>query len=199
MARFKEIEVKWDASKIERGSFNRALRSYAKGKKYHKVVVAGFDYYYTSKDGYVVRHRHGINSNELTVKARVSKKSTTVRREINQKLPKESSPLSIKEFMSEIGFDKVMPIFKDCDIYFIKDGKYVVDVVWYRVTCGDAKPRLFLEVEVHEAPEAVSLTILQKWKKFMQINFNLTDADIIHESLYEIYSGKRYKISKANK
>ena len=195
MAKDKEIEIKWDGTSVERRAFNKAIRMYAKGKKFTKVPAAGFDYYYTTKDGYVLRHRHGANSNELTVKARVSTSSTTVRKETNVKIHKASYPIQIQEFAKELGFGKALPIFKDCDIYFIQDGKYMVDVVWYRVTCGDAKPRIFLEVEVHEAPEKASLSILNRWKSFMLSEFNLTDKDIIQESLYEIYSGNRYRMS----
>lgn len=196
MAKFKEIEIKWNADKVERQVFNKAIRRYVKGKKYRKVVVAGFDYYYSSREGYVLRHRHGAMTNELTVKARVSNKSTTVRREINVKLAKDVSPIQIQEMMGELGYDKALPIFKDCDIYFIQDGKYMIDIVWYRVTCGDKEPRVFLEVEVHEAPINVSLSMLRRWKRFLNDNFGVTDSDIVNESLYEIYSGRRYRMSK---
>ena len=195
MAKDKEIEIKWDGSKVERPGFNKAVRKYAKGKKYKLVKAAGFDYYHTSREGYVIRHRHGEGTNELTVKARVSKQSTTVRKETNIKIAKACSPLSVQEFAKELGFGTTLPVYKDCDIYFIQDGKYVVDVVWYRVTCQDAEPRIFLEVEVQQAPEQASLAILNRWKKFMLKNFGLTDADVIHESLYEIYSGNRYRMS----
>jgi adenylate cyclase class IV len=197
VAKDKEIEIKWDGTRVERRAFNKAIRVYAKGKKFTKVPAAGFDYYYTSADGYVLRHRHGAGSNELTVKARVSKRSTTVRKETNVKITKASSPIQIQEFCTELGFGKCLPVFKDCDIYFIQDGKYLVDVVWYRVTCMDAAPRLFLEVEVHGAPEAASLSVLRRWKAFMFKNFGLTDKDVIHESLYEIYSGNRYRMSRS--
>jgi adenylate cyclase class IV len=201
MAESKEIEIKWNAysterqSSVERSTFNRAIRKYVRGKKSRKLVIAGFDYYYESKDGYVGRHRHGSSSNELTTKARTSKRSTTIRAETNLMLEKSTSPLQVQEFFLELGFPKVLPIFKDCDIYFIKEGQFVVDVVWYRVTCGKAKVRDFIEVEVHEAPVKQSLAILNRWKKFLQAEFGITDADIVHESLYEIYSGKRYRMS----
>jgi adenylate cyclase class IV len=192
----KEIEIKWSGESVERSIFNKAIRKYAKGKKFSKVVAVGFDYYYTSKNGYVMRHRHGANTNELTVKARISEQSTTVRKETNIKIAKSASPIQIQEFCKELGFGKVLPVYKDCDIYFIQDGKYLVDVVWYRVSCNRVNhPRVFLEVEVHNAPERASLAILNKWKAFMLKNFELNDKDVINESLYEIYSGNRYRMS----
>lgn len=199
MAKFKEIEIKWDAATVEREAFNKAIKRHIRGKTYRKVVVAGFDYYYESQDGFVARHRHGSTTNELTVKARTSKQSTTVRREINLRMAKETSPIQMQEFMKELGFPKVLPIFKDCDIYFIQDGKYMVDIVWYLVKCADKQQRFFIEVEVHEAPLKRSLDLLTKWKKFLANSFSITDQHIVNESLYEIYSGKRYKMSKVRK
>jgi adenylate cyclase class IV len=197
MAKDKEIEIKWNATKITRHAFNRAITSYCKGKRSRFVHAEGFDYYHTNSLGYVIRHRHGACTNELTVKARVSGTSTTVRKETNVTIAKSSSPIQIQEFATELGFRKVLPIYKDCDIYYVEEGKYLVDVVWYRVTCANITPRLFMEVEVHDAPEATSLKILNKWKTFMTTNFGLTDKDIIHNSLYEIYSGNRYRMSRS--
>ncbi len=200
MAKFKEIEIKWYASGVKRSDFNQKIVAYAKAKKqkFRLVQVAAFDYYHSSKDGHVARHRSGGNTNELTVKSRVSNKTTTVRREINLKLAKETSPIEVKEAMEEWGFTKTLPIYKDCDIYFIKDGKYVVDVVWYKVSSPHLKgpDKHFIEVEVHEAPEKTSLRILNNWKKFLYSTFNITDKDVVNLSLYEIYSGKRYRMSR---
>lgn len=200
MAKNEEIEIKWNATSnerqqpVERASFNKAIKRYIRGKKSRKVVVAGFDYYYPSKRG-APRHRHGSITNELTIKARLSSKSTTRRREINLKLAKETSPIQVQDFMRELGLGKVLPIFKDCDIYFIQDGKYVVDVVWYRVKVDGFKDRDFIEVEVHEAPVGSSLAVLNRWKNWLYKEFGVTDSEIVNESLYEIYSGKRYNMA----
>lgn len=200
MAKFLEIEIKWDASSVKRPAFNKEMLAHLKHRrlKHNLVQVAGFDYYHSSKEGHVARHRHGSITNELTVKSRVSNRSTTVRREINLKLAKETSPIEVQEAMEELGFNKTLPIFKDCDIYFIKDGKYVVDVVWYKVSSPRYKgpDKLFIEVEVHEAPEKTSIKMLNNWKKFLYSTFGISDKDIVNESLYEIYSGKRYRMSR---
>jgi adenylate cyclase class IV len=200
VAKNEEIEIKWSGysteldKPVERSDFNKAIRKYVRGKKFRKLTVAGFDYYYKSNRG-VPRHRHGSTTNELTIKARLSKKSTTRRREINLKLAKETSPIQVQDFMRELGITKILPIHKDCDIYFIQEGRYIVDVVWYRVTVDGAPTRDFLEVEVHEAPVADSLKILGRWKKWMYDEFGITNKDIENESLYEIYSGKRYNMA----
>jgi adenylate cyclase class IV len=200
MAKFKEIEIKWDASSVKRSLFNKAVADFCKQKKLKNklVQVAAFDYYHSSKDGHVARHRSGAGTNELTVKSRISKNSTTIRREINLKLAKETSPIEVQEAMEEWGFTDNLPIFKDCDIYFINDGKYVVDIVWYKVSSPRVvgPDKIFIEVEVHNAPEKSSMRILNNWKKFLYANFEITDKNIINESLYEIYSGKRYRMSR---
>ena len=85
--------------------------------------------------------------------------------------------------------------FKDCDIYFIQDGKYIVDVVWYRVKVDGFSDRDFLEVEVHEAPVGSSIATLNRWKKWLKTEFGITDTDIVNDSLYEIYSGKKYNMA----
>lgn len=134
-------------------------------------------------------------TNELTIKARLSEKSTTRRREINLKLAKETSPIMVQDFMKELGLGKVLPIFKDCDIYFITENGITVDVVWYLVKVDGFIDRVFIEVEVHDAPVAASIAILKRWKRFLKDTFGVTDSDIVNESLYEIYSGKRYNMA----
>jgi len=196
MAKWKEIEIKWNAQRVKRSDFNLALRRHLRGKKWKLVTIAGFDYYHINGP-FVLRHRHGSKTNELTVKARTSKRSTTVRKEVNVTLPPSVSPMLIREMMSELGFNKILPIYKDCDIYFVQDGDFVVDIVWYRASCDGDRRMDLIEVEIHEAPIKVSIDMLNKWKKFLNESFGLTDSDIINDSLYEIYSGKRYRVSKS--
>ncbi len=196
MAKNEEIEIKWNAGKVERERFNLTIRKYIRvnKRKSSKLMIAGFDYYYPSKRG-APRHRHGSTTNELTIKARLSKDSTTRRREINLKLAKDTSPIQVQDFMKELGLGKVLPIFKDCDIYFITDGKYVVDVVWYLVKVDGFADRIFIEVEVHQAPVGASIALLNKWKRWLKAEFGVEDSDIEQKSLYEIYSGKTYNMA----
>lgn len=196
MAKWKEIEIKWNARRVRRAAFNKAMRAHLRGKKWKLVTIAGFDYYHINGPN-VLRHRHGATTNELTVKARTSNSSTTVRKEVNVKLPPSVSPVLVREMMAELGFDKILPIYKDCDIYFVKDGKYIVDIVWYRASCDGTRRMDLIEVEIHNAPIKTSIAMLNKWKKFLSESFGLTDFDIINDSLYEIYSGKRYRMSRS--
>lgn len=197
MAYNKEVEIKWNAEKVSRTSFNSEVVNHLRKNAldYELITVSGFDYYYSSKQGYVARHRSGVGSNELTTKSRLSKTTITIRKEINIKLPVEVSPLEIKELMFELGFRKVLPIFKICDIYVIQDGKCTVDIVWYIASCRKKPSVTLVEVEVHGASPTKSLKILNKWKKLL-LKLHLTDKQIIPDSLYEIFSGKRYLMAK---
>lgn len=198
MAKLKEIEIKWDATLVERQAFNKKLSFFLKKKKikYRKLVIDGFDYYYVSKDGDVWRHRKSENTNELTVKARVCQKSTKVRKEGNIFLSKKCGIEDISGTLSLVGVSYAFEIYKDCDIYFIQDGDAEVSIVWYIVKKTGQRDRAFAEVEVHGIGEKKSLKVLNKWSNIMNKLYNIGEKEIVHESLYEIYSGKKYKLHK---
>lgn len=205
MAKLKEIEVKWNAEKIARGEFNANLTKFLKSKKlkYEIKRAEGFDYYYSSKSSDVVRHRVSVDTNEITIKARLSKKSTKIRIEKDLELSKKSSVVDVIEFLGLLGIKKEFQIYKDCDIYFIQDGRAEISIVWYKVNKPNGSPikkdRIFTEVEIHNVGERESVKALAKWIKVINGMFGLTNNDLINESLYEIYSGKRYKLMKEKK
>lgn len=198
MAKLKEIEIKWDATAVNRFEYNRKILAFLNVKKLKRefLKVAGFDYYYTSKNGDVVRHRVSKNTNELTIKARLDNKSTTVRTEINMQLSKQCSLVDVTEFFGLVGIKRDFEIYKDCDIWFIQDGQAEVSIVWYKVSKPKMRDRIFMEVEVHNVGERDSMRILKRWTKVLHDLFGLSDKDVLQDSLYEIYSGKRYKLIK---
>lgn len=193
----KEIESKWDAEALSRTFFNEKIISYFnKSKvKYSYLHAAGFDYYYETKDGYVARHRHGVDVNELTVKARLSEKSIKVRKEGNLHLAQNTPVTEVKESLELMGFDLSFSIYKDCDIYFIEENGAEISIVWYAVDRPKSKMkrRYFFEIEVQKTSQKQSLKLLHKWTKISYQLFSLSNTDLIHDSLYEIYTGKRYK------
>lgn len=206
MAKLKEIEIKWDANKIKREVFNKKIISYlTKSKReYTFKPASGFDYYYESETGRVARHRHGIDINELTIKARISNESTTIRHEANIKMTADMPVTEVERGLSLMGFNHSIAIYKDCDIYFVTDGKATIDIVWYIVSVPKSKykvpHRAFFEIEVHGLPEEESLKMLNKWKKLVAEKvLILSDKEIVSESLYEIYSGKKYRLEKVGK
>lgn len=205
MADLKEIEIKWDAKELVRSTFKSRMDDFLSKNLYknEQKSAQGFDYYYESETGRVARHRHGTDINEITVKARLSSKSTTVRHEANVKLAIDMPVTEVECALSLMGFNYSFSIYKDCDIYFIHDGKAEVSIVWYVITVPQSKykapPRTFFEIEVHNVPERESLKILKKWKKMVAENLlSLSEKMIIPESLYEIYTGKKYRLEKRN-
>lgn len=203
MASLKEIEIKWDASSLHRATFNEKMLLFLSKHSYKNETknAYGFDYYYESDSGRVARHRHGVDVNEITIKARISSKSTTVRHEANVKLTPDMPVTEIECALNLMGFNHAFSIYKDCDIYFVHDGAAEISIVWYVITVPQSKykvpPRTFFEIEVHNVPEKQSLKILKKWKKLVAEGIlNLSDKNIIPESLYEIYTGKKYRLEK---
>jgi hypothetical protein len=60
--------------------------------------------------------------------------------------------------------------------------------------------KTFFEIEVHNVPEKESLKILNDWKKNVAEKLlGLKKENIIQESLYEIYTGKRYRVEKTRR
>lgn len=196
MAKLQEIENKWDAEKVERLTFNQSLVSYLKKQKikFKFLSVKGFDYYLSSKTGHVIRHRVGKSTNELTVKARMNKQSTTIRAEGNIALSSTNDLREVHGTLRLLGFDNIMAIYKDCDIYFFDDGIAELSVVWYVVKYKDRHDRIFIEIEIHGLPQKSSMKYLNKWSKIFYQMFGISKTDIVPHSLYEIYSGKKYRM-----
>lgn len=195
MAKHKEIETKWNAAKVKRDVFLDKIKDHIKVNKlkFDYLFAAGYDYYYENEEGRAPRHRIGGTTNEITCKARTSDSSIEVRKEVNLPLAPEASPHDVQAFFELIGFKKVMPLYKACDIFFIKDGGGSVDVVWYKSTKSKTKPLILVEVEVAGLPVQKSRKLLSKWHGIMKELYGLTDEDISPDSLYEIYSGKKYR------
>ena len=201
MADLKEIETKWNADQVSRNGYNASVRSYLKKRKvsYKFLQVDGFDYYFSSDSGHVIRHRVSRNTNELTVKARTSKTSIKVRAEGNVRLAKDNEIKEVHGTYNLLGFREVFAIYKDCDIYFITDGKADLSVVWYVVKKKGSQDRIFLEVEVHGMSLKQSVKKLKEWEHIIKDLFKLGSKDINPKSLYEIYSGKQYRMAADGK
>jgi adenylate cyclase class IV len=203
MAKLKEIEIKWDASSLSRAAYNKKVTEFLSKHSYKAEGkhAYGFDYYYESDSGRVARHRQGSDLNEITIKARLSNKSTTVRHEANIKITEDMPVTEVERALNLMGFNHSFSIYKDCDIYFIQDGKAEISIVWYVITVPKSQYKVaaktFFEIEVHNVPEKESLKILNKWKKMLAENvLELSKKDIISESLYEIYTGKKYRLEQ---
>jgi adenylate cyclase class IV len=197
MAELKEIETKWDAETIPRSAYNRAIKTFLRGDKipYRFLQVDGFDYYFTSKTKHTLRHRVSKNTNELTVKARLSKKCIKIRMEGNIRLTKDNDIKEVHGTFKLLGFKEDVSLYKDCDIYFLKDGKADISIVWYLVKKAGFKDRALMEVEVHGMDVKKSMKKLKQWSQVMFKLFGLTEKNVITDSLYEMYTGNKYRMA----
>lgn len=195
MAKHKEIEYKWSADHVSRPAFSKKIKKHLEkiNANYSFLLAEGPDYYYSNKQGYAIRHRNSADVNEITLKLREKNNTITVRKEINIPLAKESTALDVRTFLQNIGFTDDVKIHKSCDIFYIKDKNAEIDIVWYKVTSAGQRPKVFIEVEVGQVGEESGLKILKKWANVIQKLFKLKEKSDL--SLYEIYSGKRYRLS----
>lgn len=161
--------------------------------KYNFLLAEGPDYYYSNKEGYAIRHRNSADVNEVTLKLREKENTITVRKEINIPLAKESTALDVRTFLQSIGFNDDVKIHKSCDIFFVKEKNADIDIVWYKVTSAGRRPKIFIEIEVGQVGETNGLKILKKWANILEKMFKLKEKSDL--SLYEIYSGKKYRTS----
>lgn len=195
MAKHKEIEVKWAAEGVERNSFNRQLRGLLKalGCSYKFLRVKGPDTYFTRWTD-VVRHRISKNTHELTIKLRIYKKSIKARKEVNVRLAQDQPIEDVVEFLACLGFKQKIRLVKDCDIYFVvlPNGVHA-SIVWYVVEDEAGDLQRFIEVEIEGQSHHRSLAVLDFWCKRIEKLYGLTKRDRSDDSLYELYTGKRYR------
>lgn len=195
MAKHLEIETKWDAEQVSRKVFNDRLRKFLKGFSYDAVRARGDDAYYRIGNNNPIRHRTGSGKHELTVKGRLSMDSILVRFEKNLEFAEGVDPVDVHLAFKLAGFGTDAQIYKDCDIYYIQDAGREVQVVWYKATVDRKHWRFFIEVEVPDLNRRKSLRLLRGWHKIMKDLYGLTDEDIVPNSLYEIFTGRKYLVS----
>lgn len=199
----RELEVKIDAQRVNVEAFRRWAFDRLPSKYQH--VVGPDTYYIQGKN--VLRHRErlqskpGAGAGELTVKRRTSKKSTTDRLEIDLPIGAGATIEDVRRFLAATGWKPEFTVVKDCHIFWYEDRNPGVEVVLYEVRCiypngRETQIRSFLEIEIHKAdsdhPKA--LTTLKDWEDAARKAFELGETQ--KESLYEIYSGRRYGLIK---
>lgn len=144
----------------------------------------------------VIRHRVSEGTNELTTKARLlGEEGITVRYEYNIGLnASKNKQRELDDWLKLNNYRKDVTLIKDCDIFFVDypDGAKV-HTVWYEVFCKNKDNQIFIEVEVEGVSKERSLELLEKWSNLMRRNLGLTNDLISEDSLYELYTGNKYK------
>lgn len=200
----KELELKFDAKEIPIGDFLSWAFSF---KPDHYLHTGGPDIYYSQGDN-VLRHRNnGEGAGELTVKRRTSNRSTTSRQEIDLRFSDSTTVEDVEKFLGATGWAPLFTVTKDCHIFSFssRQERPGVEVVIYDVWCryndgSDTALRRFVEVEISKAdsnhPKAMAT--LGEWKqKITAFLYPLGgDKKPLPESLYEIFSGKKYGLVK---
>ena len=163
----RELELKFEADTVDLEVFKKWCFGLEPEEYLH---TGGPDVYY-SQGPNVLRHRNnGEGAGELTVKRRTSRKTTTDREEIDLRFAAHVTVEDVEKFLQATGWKPMFTVIKDC--------------------------HMFAEIEIHKAdsnsPHALST--LKEWERSMHEEIpGLTRCS---ESLYEIYSGKRYGLVK---
>jgi len=204
MDRYSELEHKWDGTHITVPDFHRwAL---AQGPYQYKRIDA-IDTYYIQGDN-VVRHRRDGDAGILTVKCRKSSKSITDRVEVDLLFAPSISEADVATFLVASGWKRHLSIWKDAHIYWLKHGKNAVSTfALYDAMKLSSKqegrpleidsPRRFLEAEIEKhsiASDQMGLELLKDWREKLTKEFKLGAP--LNDSLYEIFSGGKYKIAR---
>jgi hypothetical protein len=199
---FSEIEVKYNGGGVSLDSFLDWCLA-RRPVRYERIQ--GPDVYYEQGDN-VVRHRHqaGVGG-EITVKKRKGARSITDRLEINLRFEAGTSIDAVDAFLRATGWTPAFKLAKDAHIFWFESGQEKATVVIYQVareTLDEGgQPRLtdckrFVEVEIESSSnlsERGKKDALRRWRTLLIEAFPEL-GEPLNDSLYEIYSGKRYLI-----
>jgi adenylate cyclase class IV len=190
----RECEIKLAADDVPVDEFVRWCFA-KKPTRYMQGV--GPDTYYGQGQN-VVRHRkNGEGAGELTVKRRTSTRSTKDRLEIDLRFNDLTKVDDVERFLIATGWKPEFTVVKSFHIFWFEAEFPSLEVVLYDVRCtypnGKSTPsRRFVEVEVSkkDSGHVRGFYALEDWEKQLREQFNIGATQ--SESLYEIYSGKRY-------
>ncbi len=197
-----EIEAKLSAENVAVQDFQAFIESEYEIED-NKVIESPDGYYEQGPN--VVRQRGATNDedHELTVKLRKSDGSTRDRLEIDLHFSEETGAKDVVAFLESTGFKRVFTLTKKAYIYWVKltnkvNASFVIYDVWQDDPTGNEcrtfNRKRFIEVEVEKGSDVESDTAkrhIREQVKILQTKFNLGEP--LNESLYEIYSGRRYQ------
>ncbi len=183
MNKFLEVEVKYDATGISMSKFKHFIDLYT-SKSVSPKYLRGVDTYYNSGVK-AIRHRHTDENQEITIKKRHSKNSTTIRTEVNVGLCEIPQELEVKTLLNMIGYKERVKLQKEYLVYKCDYMDGYVEFVWYKVRSKGKPTRTFIEIEVHGIKD--DIVILEEFKEAVQQGLGMSESRILNKSLYEIY------------
>lgn len=199
-----EIEYKFDASNVQLDELAIWAMEH-KAVRYLKVTAPDH-YYHREGSDHVVRHRMSGGAGELTVKTRKSKDSTVERQEIDLQFADSITGEQVHDFLIATGWQREITIHKCAHIWWFDAmtelgcpiSLALYDAwIYSETTCENDAQRRLLEIEVEKGvdiPDVYAMKTLDFYKDLLRIKFPLGEP--LNLSLYEMYSGKQYRVVK---
>lgn len=194
-----EIEYKFDAKNITFLDLETII-TFNKFGPYEIIkrqFFDGFDDYYQMNKN-IVRHRQWGDRSQLTIKLRKSKKSITNRIEQDLNFSKKTSIKDIANFLKFAGCRMIFKLEKSALVLWLEsaEGTHFTLSLYEVHKINEPKTlRRFLEIEVEKTnniTEKQAEKELNTFKKLIETLFDLKKP--LNKSLYEIFSGKNYKV-----
>lgn len=189
-----EIELKF---RVNSSQDQRRLIAWCQDQKAYRVEnVRGPDRYYRQGDN-VIRHRCDGGAGTLTVKKRTSMESTTNRLEVDLRFNDKTTREDVEAFLLASGWEFELELSKKATIFWYGFQDYSMTIVAYSIEFEGTTTR-FLELEIEKGSD-VSIThakeLLNYWKAKIEKALPGVLGVALNDSLYEIYSGKRYALA----
>lgn len=196
MSHHDEFEHKYEAEDVLPEIFMQVCMERSP-ERYLRAV--GPDAYYEQGDN-VLRHRLSGGAGELTVKRRKSELDSEDRLEIDLHFDPKTSVVDVQRFLQATGWARTFTVLKDCRIFWFREGAMEVNVSYYEswLLQDDPEPtrKRFVEIEIEKGTKynpTDARAFLLYWRNHLLRN-GVALGDRINESLYELYSGKKYGI-----
>lgn len=195
-SRHSELERKYDASEVSTMAFGWWC------DRHHPIdmkTTAYPDHYYR-RGSSVVRHRVSEGAGELTIKQRKSATDSTDRVEIDLTFGKKTTAEDVTAFIVATGWEHELTLLKNLsEVYWFKHGGAEVALSLYEVREEKSGlVRRMMEVEIEKGSDVDDETarrLLDIWCGVLTEDFHLGAP--LADSLYEIYSGKRYEMDRS--
>jgi len=183
---YTEIELKFDASGIDRLEFKALAKSL---NPTSFLYVESKDVYYVRGKDDFLRYRMPPESTsdkraELTFKKKRKEANNVVRTEVNLRVDLNTSDL-VNAFCEGLGYKRSFSITKLCDIYYFEKG----NIVFYSVIDESGGTKHFVEAEANEdigLTEDEAWEVVQGYEKLLA-PLGITPQKRKRLSLFEMY------------
>lgn len=185
--KFKEIEYKYNADKIDLNAFKVLCASFNERHEYNEA--SGYDHFYSpgpNSDSFG-RHRIGADINQLTTKHKTSTKHNYFRDEINTKLDKSETKENVCAQFKSFGYEYVGSLFKNCFVFNFETFTAVYYAVYDDKLTEHGR---YLEIELSEDVDWITErraydALNQLEEQFSKLG--ITPQHRIKKSLYELF------------